>query len=429
MNNIKKIYSIFQKSSGVYTDSRNTLKNGLFFALTGEKFDGNDYALESINKGAIAAVVDNKEVAEKSNKIIYVKDTLTTLQKLASFYREKFKCPVFAITGSNGKTTTKELLKIVLSQKYDTHATYGNLNNHIGVPLTILNSPLSSEFLIIEMGANHLKEIEHLCQIAKPSHGYITNFGLAHLEGFGGKDGVIKGKSELYDFLDLSKGEIFVNHDNKNQIIKLAKKKYISFGQEEKAYFNIKYNLFNKNNLELNFKGYKFLSNLHGEYNLPNISAAIIIGYYFNVPIKKIQKAIKSYKSFENRSQKIQLKDKKIILDAYNANPSSMESAIKNFYKKFKTDNLLIIGDMLELGLYSKSAHSNIVELIKTLSFDRVITVGKTFFKINKTPNFFMKFNSTNELIKYIKSNKIKESNILIKGSRSLTLEKIIKHL
>ena len=428
MNNIKKIYSIFKKSSGVYTDSRNILKNGLFFALTGENFNGNDYALESINKGAIAAVVDNKEVAAKSNKIFYVKDSLTTLQKLASFYREKFKCPVFAITGSNGKTTTKELLKIVLRQKYDTHATIGNLNNHIGVPLTILNSPISSEFLIIEMGANHLNEIKQLCQIAKPSHGYITNFGLAHLQGFGGKDGVMKGKSELYDFLDLSKGGIFVNHDNKNQMIKLTNKKYISFGQEKKAHFHIKYNLKNKNDLELNFKGYKFLSNLYGNYNLPNLSAAIIIGYFFNVPIKKIQKAIKSYKSFENRSQKIELEDKKIILDAYNANPSSMESAIKNFYEKFKTDNLLIIGDMLELGLHSKSAHSNILKLIKTLSFDRVITVGKNFFEIKKTPNYFMKFSSTDELIKYIRSNKIKESNILIKGSRSLTLEKIMKY-
>ncbi len=428
MNNIKKIYNIFKKSSGVYTDSRNTLKGGLFFALTGENFNGNHYALESINKGAIAAVVDNKEVAVKSNKIIYVKDSLTTLQKLASFYREKFKFPVFAITGSNGKTTTKELLKTVLSQKFDTHATIGNLNNHIGVPLTILRSPISSEFLIIEMGANHLNEIKHLCQIAKPSHGYITNFGLAHLEGFGGKNGIIKGKSELYDFLDLSKGKIFVNHDNKNQMIKLTNKKYISFGQEKNAYFNINYNLNNKNNLELNFKGYKFLSNLYGDYNLPNISAAIIVGYFFDVPIKKIQKAIKSFKSFENRSQKIELKDKKIILDAYNANPSSMESAIKNFHKKFKTDNLLIIGDMLELGLYSKSAHSDIIDLIKTLSFDKVITVGKNFFEMNKTPNYFMKFISTNELIKYIRSNKIKENNILIKGSRSLTLEKIMKY-
>ena len=195
MSYIKEIYDIFKKSSGVYTDSRKTLKNGLFFALSGEKYNGNDYAAESLHKGAISAVVDNEELASKSNKFIYVKNSLETLQRLASFHRQKFKCPVLAITGSNGKTTTKELLKIVLSKKHNTHATIGNLNNHIGVPITILNTPISSDFLIIEMGANHLNEIKNLCKIAKPTHGFITNFGLAHLEGFGGKEGVIKGKS------------------------------------------------------------------------------------------------------------------------------------------------------------------------------------------------------------------------------------------
>ena len=239
MSYIKEIYDIFKKSSGVYSDSRNPIKNGLFFALSGDKHNGNDYALESLRKGAINAVVDNEELASKSNKIIYVKNTLETLQSLASFHRQKFKCPVFAITGSNGKTTTKELLKIVLSKKFNTHATIGNLNNHIGVPMTILNTPISSDFLIIEMGANHLNEIKTLCQIAKPTHGFITNFGLAHLEGFGGKEGVINGKSELYDFLDSSNGEIFVNQDNQNQIKKLGNKKYISFGQKEKIFSRI----------------------------------------------------------------------------------------------------------------------------------------------------------------------------------------------
>ena len=429
MSYIKEIYDIFKKSSGVYSDSRNPIKNGLFFALSGDKHNGNDYALESLRKGAINAVVDNEELASKSNKIIYVKNTLETLQSLASFHRQKFKCPVFAITGSNGKTTTKELLKIVLSKKFNTHATIGNLNNHIGVPMTILNTPISSDFLIIEMGANHLNEIKTLCQIAKPTHGFITNFGLAHLEGFGGKEGVINGKSELYDFLDSSNGEIFVNQDNQNQIKKLGNKKYISFGQKEKADFNLIYNLNNKNNLEISFKGYKFIANLYGEYNRPNISAAIVIGDFFNVSLKKIKEAIESYKSLDNRSQIIKINNKKIILDSYNANPSSMEFAIKNFHRKFINDKILIIGDMLELGVYSKSAHKQIVDLILDLSFDNVMTVGENFFDINNTPNSFKKYLSTDELIKFISSKGVKEKNILIKGSRSLRLEKILKVL
>ena len=429
MSYIKEIYDIFKKSSGVYTDSRNPLKNGLFFALSGEKYNGNDYAAESLYKGAISAVVDNEELASKSNKFIYVKNSLETLQRLASFHRQKFKCPVLAITGSNGKTTTKELLKIVLSKKHNTHATIGNLNNHIGVPITILNTPISSDFLIIEMGANHLNEIKNLCKIAKPTHGFITNFGLAHLEGFGGKEGVIKGKSELYDFLDSSNGEIFVNHDNQNQINKLGNKKYISFGQEEKADFNLVYNLSNKNNLEISFKGSKFITNLYGEYNLPNVSAAIVIGDFFNVSLKNIKEAIESYRPLDNRSQVIKINNKKIILDAYNANPSSMEFAIKNFHKKFTNDRILIIGDMLELGEYSKSAHKQIVNLIIDLSFDKVITVGENFFEISNTPNYFKKYHSTDELIKFISLKVVKEKNILIKGSRSLRLEKILKVL
>lgn len=279
------------------------------------------------------------------------------------------------------------------------------------------------------MGANHLNEIKNLCKIAKPTHGFITNFGLAHLEGFGGKEGVIKGKSELYDFLDSSNGEIFVNHDNQNQINKLGNKKYISFGQEEKADFNLVYNLSNKNNLEISFKGSKFITNLYGEYNLPNVSAAIVIGDFFNVSLKNIKEAIESYRPLDNRSQVIKINNKKIILDAYNANPSSMEFAIKNFHKKFTNDRILIIGDMLELGEYSKSAHKQIVNLIIDLSFDKVITVGENFFEISNTPNYFKKYHSTDELIKFISLKVVKEKNILIKGSRSLRLEKILKVL
>jgi len=421
-----KIYKFFTKSSGVYTDTRKPLVNGMFIALKGPAFNGNDYASNAIQQGASVAIVDDFNLAKKSEKFIYVEDTYSTLNTLANYHRKKLTCPVFAITGSNGKTTTKELIKSVMQERYKTHATIGNLNNHIGVPLTLLNTPLSAEFTIIEMGANHLNEINKLCKISEPTHGFITNFGKAHIEGFGSKAGIIEGKSELYNYLSNSEGTIFANIDNENQVKKLNKTPFISFGKSEKSNYPITYIDKTNNKLELNFKGFRFISDLHGNYNLQNLAAAIVIGNYFKVPINKIQKAIKLYKSNNNRSQFLKLKCYNIILDAYNANPSSMEVAIKSFHKSYSKKSVLIIGDMLELGNYARAAHDEIISLAKTLSFSRIIAVGKNFKNVEISLSNFDKFSSTNELIEHLKNNPIKEKNILIKGSRSMGLEKIL---
>ena len=425
MSEIEKIYKIFKKASGVYTDTRKRLINGVFIALKGSSFDGNTYASKAIQQGACIAIVDDFETSKRNEKIIYVKDTYSTLKNLANYHRKKLTCPVVAITGSNGKTTTKDLLKVVLKEGYETYATQGNLNNHIGVPLTILNLPLSAELSIIEMGANHLKEIEELCKIAEPTHGFITNFGKAHIEGFGSENGVVNGKSELYTYLTISKGTVFVNLDNKNQVKKLGEAPFISFGQDEKSDYQVSYQ--NRNNkLEISFKGFKFKSSLHGEYNLKNIAAAIVIGNYFKVPINKIQKAIESYKSSNNRSQLIKLKNYKIILDAYNANPSSMELAVKSFKKSYSNMNILILGDMLELGDYTLTAHKEIIRLAKKLSFSKIITVGENFKKTGILLSNLEQFSTTKELIVHLENKPIKEENILIKGSRSMELEKIL---
>ena len=276
------------------------------------------------------------------------------------------------------------------------------------------------------MGANHLNEINKLCKISEPTHGFITNFGKAHIEGFGSKAGIIEGKSELYNYLSNSEGTIFANIDNENQVKKLNKTPFISFGKSEKSNYPITYIDKTNNKLELNFKGFRFISDLHGNYNLQNLAAAIVIGNYFKVPINKIQKAIKLYKSNNNRSQFLKLKCYNIILDAYNANPSSMEVAIKSFHKSYSKKSVLIIGDMLELGNYARAAHDEIISLAKTLSFSRIIAVGKNFKNVEISLSNFDKFSSTNELIEHLKNNPIKEKNILIKGSRSMGLEKIL---
>lgn len=425
MINNELLYQLFSKSTGLYTDTRKPLKGGIFLSLKGPSFNGNEYALKAIKQGACLAIIDDYSLIKKSDKLFYVKNTYNTLKFLANQHRKKLKCPVLAITGSNGKTTTKELIKSVFKKEFKTYATIGNLNNHIGVPLTILNTPLSAEFLIIEMGANHLNEIKELCLIAEPTHGYITNFGKAHIEGFGSEELIIRGKSELYNYLFNSKGIIFVNIENKNQIKELIEKPFISFGPNKKSDYKISY-LNSKRKLELNFKGLNFVSTLYGEYNLPNIAAAIIIGNYFNIPLEKIQLGIRNYESSNNRSQLIKLKKYNIVLDAYNANPSSMNIAIKCFHDRYPCESILILGDMLELGKYSKQGHEEIITLAKSLSFNRIITVGENFKKTSINFSNPDKFSSTSDLIDHIKKSPIKHKNIFIKGSRSFSLEKIL---
>ena len=424
--NIKDLHSIFLEFPSVSTDTRKIKKNDIFFALKGDNFNGNTYAQQAINNGASYVIIDQEEYYI-NDKTILVDDTLVMLQKLANFHRNFCKAKVISLTGSNGKTTTKELIHAVLAEKYKTIATVGNLNNHIGVPLTLLSILPDTEIAIIEMGANHLKEIEFLCKIAQPDFGYITNFGKAHLEGFGGIQGVIKGKSELYEYLINNKKAIFLNADDPIQLEKLKKytKKY-GFSSVNPKYYRIE--------LEeaqpfviIKVEDTNIKSNLIGAYNFHNCCAAIIIGKFFNVELTEIKIALEKYTPENNRSQIIQKNAHYIILDAYNANPSSMKVALENFNSLEKTNKVLILGDMFELGASAKDEHQVIVELTKKLNFDKVIFVGENFYRTNSAS---IKLRNFDDLKSFLKENKLpSNSSILIKGSRGMALERVLDYL
>ncbi len=425
---LKKIYKIFQNSSGVSIDTRTIKQNNIFFAIRGPNFNGNKFANESIKNGATYAIVDEKiSTAVNSKKIIFVKDCLQTLSDLANFHRMKMNSKILAITGSNGKTTTKELINSVLSQKYNTIYTTGNLNNHIGVPLTLLRINGKTEITVLEMGASGLNEINHLCNISKPDYGYISNFGNAHLEGFGSIEGVIKGKSELYEYIFENTGTIFYNHDDKTQNMKLkAHKNKFSFGLREG---NIKYTIKEyKKIIELDCQGENYKSSLYGIHNCQNIMAAILVGKYFNVTRELIKKGIKSYNPKNKRSQIIKTTTNKIFLDAYNANPSSMEAALIHFSNSNEKNKIIVIGDMFELGKDKIQYHQKIINLCKKIDFKKVFIVGEIFSKTNFPKEFISKLN-VNELIDHLKSFSINNSCILVKGSRGIELEKIVNHL
>mgnify|MGYP003635360388 FL=1 len=421
--NIKDLHSIFLEFPSVSTDTRKIKKNDIFFALKGDNFNGNTYAQQAINNGASYVIIDQKEYYI-NDKTILVDDTLIMLQKLANFHRNYCDAKVISLTGSNGKTTTKELIHAVLAEKYKTIATVGNLNNHIGVPLTLLSILPDTEIAIIEMGANHLKEIEFLCKIAEPDFGYITNFGKAHLEGFGGIEGVIKGKSELYEYLINNKKAIFLNADDSIQLEKLKKytKKY-GFSSVNPKYYRIE--------LEeaqpfviIKVENTNIKSNLIGAYNFHNCCAAIIIGKFFNVELTDIKIALEKYTPENNRSQIIKTNGHYIILDAYNTNPSSMKAAIENFNSLAKTVKVLILGDMFELGESAMEEHQEVVKLTKKMNFDKVIFVGENFYK---TKSDFIKLRSFNDLKSFLKENKLpSNSSILIKGSRGMALERVL---
>ena len=425
---LKKIYKIFQDSSGVSIDTRTIKQNNIFFAITGPNFNGNKFANEAIKKGAIYAIVDEQiEIGDNSNRIIVVKDCLQTLSDLANFHRMRMNSKILAITGSNGKTTTKELINSVLSLKYNTIYTTGNLNNHIGVPLTLLRINNKTEITVLEMGASSLNEINHLCNISRPDYGYISNFGNAHLEGFGSIEGVIKGKSELYEHIFANAGIIFYNHDDKTQNIKLkAYKNKFSFGLEKG---NIKYKIKeHKKIIELECQGENYKSSLYGIHNCQNIMAAILVGKFFNVTKESIKKGIKSYNPKNKRSQIITTKTNKILLDAYNANPSSMEAALIHFSNSNEKNKIIIIGDMFELGKDSLQYHQKIINLCEKIDFKKVFIVGEIFSKTNYSKAFISKLN-VNELIDHLKSLSIKNSCVLVKGSRGIELEKIVNYL
>ena len=414
---IKQLYKLYCANYLVDTDTRKIRKGSIYFALKGENFNGNKFANEALKNGANYAVIDDEKYNTHPN-IILVEDALKTLQKLANFHRKQLDIPIISLTGSNGKTTTKELINAVLSKKYKTTATIGNLNNHIGVPLTLLAMNVETEIGLVEMGANHLKEIDFLCKITEPNFGYITNFGKAHLEGFGSFEGIIKGKSELYNFLKSTNGIAFVNKDDKIQVRQATGINSIFF--DENSIQFIKANPF----VEVQFKGTLIESKLIGKYNYSNIVAAIAIGNYFEIPENHIKNAIESYTPTNNRSQIIEKGTSKIILDAYNANPSSMEVALESFNQLNSANKIIFLGDMFELGKESNNEHQRIAELAISYNFSKVYLIGKAF-STTSVKNAFI-YNSFESFKVSNKNLKNDNTTILIKGSRGMALERIL---
>jgi len=422
---IEKLHHLFLKYPQVSTDTRNIQPNCIFFALKGQNFNGNKFASEAIRNGAAYAIVDEAKYVKGEN-ILLVDDVLKTLQELASYHRNYCTAKVIGLTGSNGKTTTKELIFAVLSKKYNTVATKGNLNNHIGVPLTLLTIKKNTEFAIIEMGANHLKEIEFLCNIAQPDCGYITNFGKAHLEGFGSVEGVIRGKSELYDHLITNKKIIFLNADDIIQEKKLRSySSKFGFSSSDHNYFRINY-LGAHPFVKLESENTEINTQLIGSYNFTNCCAALLIGKYFNVPMEDIKNAIEAYLPQNNRSQIIDKKEYRIVLDAYNANPNSMEAALNNFKNFPGIGKVVFLGDMFELGEKANEEHQKVVDLVSDMNFDKVFLVGQNFYKTNSD---LAKYATFDDLSSFLKSNKLKKGNLLIKGSRGMALERILDYL
>lgn len=420
MTGIEDLYDKFLSSTGICTDTRNITEGSLFFALKGENFNGNDYAQQALDKGCSYAVVD-EESSEDNPRFVDVIDSLKALQELAKYHRKQLATPIIALTGSNGKTTTKELMHKVLASKYNVLATSGNLNNHIGVPLTLLRLKKEHELAIIEMGANHQGEIEQYCQVALPNYGLITNIGLAHLEGFGGEQGVLKGKSELFKYIDSKGGTIFFNSsDPKLNTLELKTDKIINYGTKgitgellaSDPKLSFKY-------VDGDYQSDEISTQLVGGYNFINMLAAICVGRHFDVDHKDIENALTQYTPDNNRSQLLEGKNK-LVLDAYNANPSSMKAALQNF-ANMDGDKLCILGDMLELGEVADDKHTEIYQLTRELGLDSYF-VGPIFSKIGANESF----PSTDILLEYIIENPQENRTILIKGSRGMRLERLV---
>jgi len=418
---IDSLYSLYLQCRSVVIDSRKATQGDLFFALQGENTNGNAYAEKALQSGAIGAIVDDPELADVPGCYM-VQDVLTTLQGLAKKHRGTFEFPVIGLTGSNGKTTTKELIHAVLSAQYKVEATKGNLNNHIGVPLTLLSVKNQPDFLIVEMGANHQGEIAFLCELCRPDFGLITNVGKAHLEGFRGFEGVKKGKSELYGFINAHHGKLFVNAEDKELMSLLPDipreniryyypSRFTSEGQ--------------KASLEFIYSGNRYLTNLTGTYNLPNIAAAIEIGEYFNVDKNSIAKALVSYIPNNNRSQKMEFMGLHLFLDAYNANPTSMRASIHNFINLDAKDKVLILGDMFELGAYSTDEHRALIEWLSHFEWKQVILIGKHFSSCQSPHKNFVYCLSAEEAKPMFESLFRSGASVLLKGSRGIALEKL----
>lgn len=426
--NIQDIHNLFLQCKSLSIDTRKIEKESMFFAIKGENFDANTFAEEALKLGALFVVIDNPTYFIDERTVL-VENSLETLQELAKFHRNYLKLPIVALTGSNGKTTTKELINVVLSKKYKTKATIGNLNNHIGVPLTLLSFTKETEIGIVEMGANHKKEIEFLCEIAQPDYGYITNFGKAHLEGFGGVEGVIEGKSEMYKYLAKNDKLVFLNLEDSIQVEKSTGIKKFTFGTNNvNADLQIK-NITANPFVVIDYINFNVESHLIGLYNANNINAAVSIGKYFEVDDKSIKEAIENYIPENNRSQLLKKGSNQIILDAYNANPSSMAVAIANFIQLENKNKIMILGDMFELGNESKEEHKYIVDTLANQDVSVCYLIGKYFYE-NKISNSNITFFETfDDFASYLKTKIFQDNTILIKGSRGMALERTLEYI
>jgi len=422
---IEDLYKLFLQYPSVQTDTRKLKTGDFYFALKGEHFNGNQFAQQALEKGAAYAVVD-EEINSSDERIIKVDDVLQTLQQLAKHHRQLLNIPFLAITGSNGKTTTKELIHAVLSSHFKTYTTEGNLNNHIGIPLTLLKVKADAEIAVVEMGANHQKEIASYCTYTLPTHGLINNCGKAHLEGFGGIEGVRKGKGELYDFIRETNGTIFINKDYE-YLRRMA----------AGMHFQISYGTVNAGTTGQLIKSEPFLkveitsdeligvieTQLVGDYNLPNVLGAVCVGRYFHVPPEKVKQAIENYQPSNSRSQLVESGTNKIILDAYNANPSSMKLAIENFAGMHAEKKVLMLGGMAEMGEASLEEHKGIIELIQQYKWDAVVLVGGDYAKVDHP---FINFTTSAEAREWFLQQHFEHAHILIKGSRSMQMEKVL---
>lgn len=421
---IEQLHQLFLQSKGITTDTRSVQTNQLFFALKGDNFNGNTFAWQAIKKSAGYAIIDEKEYAQ-NDRYIVVGNVLETLQQLARFHRKYLNIPILAITGSNGKTTTKELIHAVLRKKFDTAATAGNLNNHIGVPLTLLSMKRSTDFGIVEMGANHPGEIKHLCEIALPNYGYITNFGKAHLEGFGSLEGVIKAKSEMYEHIKSHNGVIFLNVDDPIQNAQSSYEHSFTFGTAKNADVKAEYSDATQT-AQVTLDNHLYKSTLTGSYNAVNIAAAVCIGKYFKIQENSIYQAIASYIPTNNRSQIIKIGGLTLLMDAYNANPTSMKAALESFSKNPAKDKMVILGDMFELGVTSEAEHQQIVSSLEKMDLEKIYLVGSNFFKTHSKKSNIETYESFTDLSEALKFKKPVQGHILVKGSRGMALERVL---
>lgn len=424
---IEELYRIYQRYPSVQTDTRKLRNGDLYFALKGPNFNGNAFAQKALDGGAACAVIDEGEYAVEG-KTILVADVLQALQQLALHHRKQFNIPFLAVTGSNGKTTTKELIHAVLSTRFKTATTEGNLNNHIGVPLTILKVRPDAEIAVIEMGANHQKEIESYCTIALPTHGLITNVGKAHLEGFGSEEGVRRGKGELFDFLRANNGGIFRMNDYP-YLLEMSQgiADVFSYGTKEGnvagdavqsgPFLNVKFTA--------GFDG-EIATSLVGSYNLPNVLAAVAVGKKFGLSDEKIRSAIEAYTPSNSRSQWVQKGTNKIILDAYNANPSSMKAAVENFAKAGGENKVLVLGAMAELGVESLTEHKAFIAEIEKHRWKAVLLVGGDFLRSGHS---FLSFATPGEAGEWLQAQNLQGAFLLLKGSRSMQMEKVLNYL